>query len=95
MRVCDRVGVLDVPRLKKSILEEGQRSSMSIHHGATKLYQDLKKMFWWPRMKKDISEFVYACLNCQKSKIAHHKLLALMQPLDIHEWKWDNIPWIL
>ena len=35
------------------------------------MYQDLMRLFWWPRMKKDIEEFVYACLICQKSKIEH------------------------
>jgi len=67
-----------VPELKKRILEEGQISSLSIHPGATKMYQDLKKLFWWPGMKKDIDEFVYACLICQKSKIEHQKPLGLM-----------------
>jgi len=32
-------------------------------------------------MKKDITEFVYACLICQKSKIEHQKPSDLMQPL--------------
>jgi len=39
--------------------------------GATKMNQDLKRLFWLPGMKKDIAEFVYACLVCQKSKIEH------------------------
>jgi len=60
----DRVCVPDVPELKKRILDEGHRSSLSIHPEATKMYQDLKKLFWWPGMKKEITEFVYACLVC-------------------------------
>jgi len=56
-RVC-------VPELKKHILDEGHSSSFSIHPGATKMYQDLKKLFWCPRMKKDIAKFMYACLVC-------------------------------
>jgi len=67
----DRVCVPDVPELKKRILDEGHRSSLSIHLGVTKMYQDLKRLFWWPGMKKDIAEFVYACLVFQKSKIEH------------------------
>ena len=55
------------------------------------MYQNLKRLFWWPGMKKDIAEFVYACLVCQKSKIEHQKLSGLMQPLFVPEWKWDNI----
>jgi len=62
----DRVCEPDVPELKRRILDEGHRSSLSIHPRATKMYQDPKKLFWWPRMKKDIAEFVYACLVYQK-----------------------------
>ena len=91
MRCRDRVCVPDISELKKSILEEGHRSGLSIHPDATKMYQDLRKVFWWPCMKKDIAEFVYSCLTCQKSKIEHQKPSGLMQPLSIPEWKWDGI----
>jgi len=60
----DRVCVPDVPELKKRILDEGHRSSLSIHPGVTKKYQDLNRLFWWRGMKKDIAEIVYACLVC-------------------------------
>jgi len=55
------------------------------------MYQDLKGLFWWFGMKKDIAEFVYACLVFQKTKIEHQKLSGLMQPLFVPEWKWDSI----
>ncbi|MCI61386.1 CCHC-type integrase, partial [Trifolium medium] len=42
-------------------------------------------------MKRKISEFVYACLVCQKSKIEHQKPSGLLQPMFIPEWKWDSI----
>lgn len=48
MRFRDRVYVPDVSELKKSIIEEGHKSGLTIHPGAIKLYQDLKKIFWWP-----------------------------------------------
>ena len=51
------------------ILQEGHRSNLSIHPSATKMYQDLKTLFWWPNMKREVSEFEYACLVCQKAKI--------------------------
>lgn len=44
----DRGCVPYVLELKKSILEEGHMSGLSIHPGATEIYQYLKKMFWWP-----------------------------------------------
>ncbi|XP_050897828.1 uncharacterized protein LOC127104701 [Lathyrus oleraceus] len=55
------------------------------------MYQYLRKLFWWPGKKKEIAEFVYSCLICQKSKIEHQKSSGLLQPLSIPEWKWDSI----
>lgn len=42
-------------------------------------------------MKRKIAQLVYTYLTCHKSKIEHHKPSGLMQPLDIPEWKLDNI----
>ena len=78
MRFGDRVCVPDIAELRKSILEEGHRSGLSIHPGATKMYHDLKKLFWWPGIKKEIAKFVYACMICQKSKIEHQKPSGLL-----------------
>ena len=91
MRFHGRVCVPDVPELKRMIMDEGHISRLSIHPGVTKMYQDLRKLFWWPGMKRQISKFVYACLTCQKSKIEHQKPFGLLQPMFIPEWKWDSI----
>lgn len=85
MRFQDRVCVPEFPELKKRIIEEGHRSSLRIHLRATKMYQDLKKMFCWSSMKKDYPEFGYACLTWQKSKIEYLKSFGLMQPFNISE----------
>jgi len=42
-------------------------------------------------MKRKVSEFVYACLVCQKAKIEHQRPSGKLQPLEIPQWKWDNI----
>ncbi|MCI43207.1 hypothetical protein A2U01_0064444, partial [Trifolium medium] len=55
MRYRGRVCVPNVPELKKIIMDEGHKSGLSIHPGVTKMYQDLKKLFWWPGMKRQIS----------------------------------------
>lgn len=38
MRFRDMICVSDVSEFKKSILEEGHKTGLSIHHGATKMY---------------------------------------------------------
>ncbi|MCI22861.1 hypothetical protein A2U01_0044039 [Trifolium medium] len=60
-------GRLCVPNdveLKRLILSEAHKSGFSIHSGSTKMYQDLKKNFWWPNMKTEIAEFVAHCIAC-------------------------------
>jgi hypothetical protein len=50
--------------LRNIILGEAHKSKLSIHPGATKMYQDLRHDFWWPGMKKDVAEYVASCLTC-------------------------------
>ena len=73
--------------LRKRILEEAHKSEFTIHPGINKMYQDLKKMFWWPSLKTDVASFVNKCLTCQKVKIEHQKPTGTLKPLEIPEWK--------
>ncbi|XP_052490187.1 uncharacterized protein LOC128042885 [Gossypium raimondii] len=57
--------------LIRKILQEAHSSSFSIHLGSTKMYNDLKKMYLWTGMKRDISEFVSRYLICQQVKVKH------------------------
>ena len=45
--------------------DEVYATPYTLHKGSTKMYQDLKKHFWWPNMKKDIAQYVSKCLSCQ------------------------------
>ncbi|GJW40472.1 putative reverse transcriptase domain-containing protein [Tanacetum coccineum] len=40
------------------IMHESHKSKYSIHPGSDKMYHDLKKMYWWPNMKAEISTYV-------------------------------------
>ena len=66
LRFRNRICIPDDAEMKKEILEESHRSKLSIHPGATKMYQYLKGLFWWPGIKSVVARFVYACLTCQK-----------------------------
>ena len=77
--------------LKNEILHDAHNSRYSIHPGSTKMYQDLKKNFWWPNIKKKIAEWVSRCDTCQRVKAEHQRPSGLLQPLEIPEWKWEHI----
>jgi hypothetical protein len=55
------------------------------------MYQDLKKRFWWTRMKQEIAKYVSKCDTCQRVKANHLRPAGNLQPLSIPEWKWENI----
>jgi len=42
----DRICIPADEDLRKLIMEEAHKSSLSIYSGTTKMYQDLKKIFW-------------------------------------------------
>nr|GFA08255.1 putative reverse transcriptase domain-containing protein [Tanacetum cinerariifolium] len=59
--------------------------------GANKIYYDLRDMYWWPCIKKDIATYVSKCLTCSKLKAEHQRPSGLLQQPKIPEWKWDKI----
>ncbi|GKA79269.1 putative reverse transcriptase domain-containing protein [Tanacetum coccineum] len=59
--------------------------------GSEKMYQDIKKLYWWPNMKADIATYVSKCLTCAKVKAEHQRQSGLLVQPEIPQWKWDNI----
>ncbi|GJT42484.1 reverse transcriptase domain-containing protein [Tanacetum coccineum] len=55
------------------------------------MYQDVKRLYWWPNMKADITTYVSKCLTCAKVKAEHQRPSGLLVQLAIPEWKWNNI----
>nr|GFA55813.1 putative reverse transcriptase domain-containing protein [Tanacetum cinerariifolium] len=77
--------------IRKLIMDEAHTSRYSVHPGADKMYYDLKDLYWWPSMKRDIAEYVNKCLTCSKIKAEHQKPSGLLQQPKIPEWKWEKI----
>ncbi|WMV46356.1 hypothetical protein MTR67_039741, partial [Solanum verrucosum] len=50
-----------------------------------------REIYWWNGMKKDISEFVAKCPNCQQVKVEHQKPGSLSQDISIPTWKWADL----
>ncbi|KAL5540439.1 hypothetical protein UlMin_044955 [Ulmus minor] len=86
-----RLCIPDDAQFKEQLLSEAHATPYSVHPGATKMYQDLKERFWWSGMKKEVAEYVAKCLTCQKVKAEHQRPGGELQPLEIPEWKWDQI----
>jgi hypothetical protein len=87
----DILCVPDIKPIRELILKEAHETTYSIHPGSEKMYQDLKKRFWWYGMKREIVEYVAVCDNCQRIKAEHQRPAGLLQPLQIPQWKWEEI----
>jgi transposase InsO family protein len=42
-------------------------------------------------MKRDMAEYVALCDTCQRVKAEHQRPVGLLQPLQVPEWKWEEI----
>ncbi|GKC83687.1 putative reverse transcriptase domain-containing protein [Tanacetum coccineum] len=77
--------------LRILIMHESHKSKYFVHLNSNKMYQDMKKLYWWPNMKADIATYVSKCLTCLKVKSEHQKPCGLLVQPEIPQWKWDNI----
>nr|GEY78708.1 hypothetical protein [Tanacetum cinerariifolium] len=77
--------------LRTVIMHESYKSKYSVHPSSDKMYQDMKKIYWWPNTKADIATYVSKCLTCSKVKAKHQRPSGLLVQSKIPEWKWDNI----
>jgi len=75
--------VPNIPELKRDLLKEAHDSTLVTHPGSTKMYQDLKRHYWWVGMKREIADYIARCLTCQRIKTEHQKPGGLLQPLPI------------
>ncbi|GJZ24843.1 putative reverse transcriptase domain-containing protein, partial [Tanacetum coccineum] len=83
----DRIWIPSVGGVRKLIMDEAHTSRYLVHPGADKMYYDLRDLYWWPGMKRDIAEYVSRCLTCSKIKAEHQKPSVFLQQPEILEVK--------
>jgi hypothetical protein len=79
----NRIVVPKNDEVRQQILDEAHLSRYSIHPGSTKMYHDLKKHYWWTKMKIEIACYVARCDTCRCVKAIHTKTAGPMQSLPI------------
>jgi hypothetical protein len=47
------------------------------------MYHDLRSLYWWTRMKREIAKYISECDTCQRVKASHLKVADTLQPLPI------------
>jgi hypothetical protein len=75
----------------RAILLAMHSSAIGGHSGIQGTYQRIKKLFFWPHMKKDITSYIKSCIVCQQAKTEKVKLPGRLQPLPIPPDAWHTI----
>ncbi|GKA20178.1 putative reverse transcriptase domain-containing protein [Tanacetum coccineum] len=59
----DRIWVPLVGGVRTIIMDKAHKTRYSVHPRADKIYHDLRDMYWWPGMKRDIATY-YSSIRC-------------------------------
>nr|GEW42072.1 reverse transcriptase domain-containing protein [Tanacetum cinerariifolium] len=57
-------------------------------NGSDKMYQDMKKLYWWPNMKADIATYVCKCLTCAKDNSTMNFVMKLPKSSQGYDTIW-------
>ena len=78
LRYRGHVVVPQLADLREEILREFHCSRFVVYLGGTKMYQDLRRQYYWSGMKRHVGDFVRRCLICQQVKAEHQKPTGLL-----------------
>jgi hypothetical protein len=57
--------------LNRFIMDEPHKRTYTGHPGYQKMITTTRKLFYWPRLKKDMDNYLSKCIECQQVKVEH------------------------
>ncbi len=79
------------PELRGKVIHWAHTSMISCHPGVQRTIFRIQERFWWPTIKKDVSEYVAACSVCAQNKSSNAPPTGLLQPLPVPWRPWSDI----
>jgi hypothetical protein len=83
--------VLNSSEMKNTFMKEIHNVPYVGHLGYQKTLATVRSQYFWPRMKKEVANYIVICIECQKVKTKHRHPTCLLQPFPIPEWKWEVV----
>jgi len=78
LRFNGRLVVPEGEDLRHAVMTQSHGSKFTVHPGGDKMYQDMRRQYWWSGLKRDIAEFVSKCSTCQMVKVDHQRPSGLL-----------------
>lgn len=79
------------PTFRVEIINSCHSSPISGHFGRDRTYDMLRRTYYWPKMDKDVSDFINSCETCQQVKPTNQKTSGLYTALPIPEGRWHTV----
>ena len=83
--------MMKVDELRDVLMNEAHNTKYLIPPDTDKMYQGLKRIFWWPGMKDDVARYVSNCMTYTMVKVKHQKPSGLSKQPGIPERKWGDV----
>lgn len=71
------------PDFREILMREVHDNPLSIHLGRDRMVAELERRVHWPRMRQHVSDWIQACVPCQRNKIDRRKPHGLLRQLEI------------
>ena len=90
LRRNGKVWIPEDAALRANLLMRNHDDPIGGHYGVDKTVAVLKTKYWWPHVKRDVSEYIQRCAACQLNKIRRHKLWGQLVPLPVLDTAWRH-----
>jgi hypothetical protein len=86
-----RLCVPDDKELKLQLLQEHHDARISGHLGKDKTYSNLARLYFWPKLSKEVYRYIASCDACQRNKGTNKQPAGLLQPLAVPQQRWEQV----
>ncbi len=66
---------------RKTIVREFHDTPTAGHPGIAQMKDLIARTYWWPKLQKDVEDYVKGCASCQANKINTHTQRAPLYPV--------------
>jgi len=86
-----RLWVPELADLRLNVIRQTHDQPAVGHPGIRNTLSMASRVFFWPRMRKDVEQYVQNCHTCRRSKAPRDKYNGLLHPLPIPQAYWKDI----
>jgi len=87
----NRFYVLNHMPLKLRLIQDFHETPAAGHSGRSKTLELLARQYYWPKMHKDVDQFLRNFHTCQRSRTSRQAPFGVLRPLPIHNAAWRHI----